>query len=159
MELTPEEPHDAYWMGRALGYARLAVQSGEVPIGCVIVREGKEFSGSHDTKELTKDPTGHAEINALRQAARRLGDWRLENCDLYVTLEPCPMCMGSLLQARIRRLIFGAPNKRWTLGEQNALILQNPLLNHQVATTAGVLEEECSILLRETFKLYRSLKK
>lgn len=159
MEFTPANPEDEFWMGRALGYARLAVQNGEVPIGCVIVRNGEELAGSFDTKELTKDPTGHAEINALRLAARRIGDWRLEDCDLYVTLEPCPMCMGSLVQARIRRLIYGATNRRWTLGEQNGLLLQNPTFNHQLKITPNVLESSCKTVLQETFKQYRALKR
>ncbi|MGF1572005.1 MAG: tRNA adenosine(34) deaminase TadA [Sumerlaeia bacterium] len=155
MVYHPEREQDVYWMSRALGYARIAVQQGEVPIGCVIVLNGKEIGGSHDTKELTKDPTGHAEINALRQASRYMGDWRLEDCELYVTLEPCPMCMGSMIQGRIRRLIYGATNRRWTLGEQNDLLLQNPTLNHQLEVTRHVLQEECSTLLKQTFKQYR----
>jgi tRNA(adenine34) deaminase len=148
---------DAYWMGRAMGLARLAAMRGEVPIGCVVVREGELLGAAHDGKELFGEPTAHAEILALRQAARRLGDWRLDGATLYVTLEPCAMCAGALLHARIARLVYGAGNPRWgaCTGALFLEILQNPRFNHRVEVLAGVLAEEAGRLLRETFREWR----
>jgi tRNA(adenine34) deaminase len=156
LEWTPAQPRDAELMFRALGQAQRAAQLGEVPIGCIVVRQGVELASAHDSKELLKDPSGHAEVNALRRSAEIIGDWRLDGCDLYVTLEPCPMCLGVILHARIRRLIYGASNRRWSLGESGIQsILQNPSFNHQVLVTRGVCEQECATLLKETFRRYR----
>ena len=153
---SPEQSGDREWMLRALGQARRAAQLGEVPIGCIVVRQGVELATAHDSKELLKDPSGHAEVNAIRRAAEISGDWRLDGSDLYVTLEPCPMCLGVILHARIRRLIYGASNRRWSLGETGLhSILQNPVFNHFVQITKGVAEEECAGLLKETFRRYR----
>jgi tRNA(adenine34) deaminase len=149
---------DAMWMRRALAWARLAASRGEVPIGAVVVSpSGELLSGAHDGKELFGDPTAHAEMIALREAARATGDWRLDGATLYVTLEPCPMCAGALLQARIARVVFGASNPRWgacTPGTEPN-ILTNNRFNHQVEVVRGLLEQECADLLKETFRRYR----
>ncbi len=147
---------DDFWMRRALAVARLARDRGEVPIGCVIVRDGQLLASSHDGKEILGDPTAHAEILAMRAAARRTGDWRLDGANLYVTLEPCPMCAGAMLHARIRRLVYGASNPRWGACEAPDLdILSNRRFNHQVQIVSGVLEADCGKLLRDTFRDWR----
>lgn len=148
---------DTAWMHRALGWARLAAARGEVPIGAVVVsREGVLLGGAHDGKEVLKDPTAHAEMMALREAAQRAGDWRLDGATLYVTLEPCPMCAGALLHARIARVVYGAPNARWGIDSAGLNILQNPRFNHVVQVEGGVLADACAQLLRETFRRYRA---
>lgn len=149
---------DAYWMDRALGLARLAALRGEVPIGCVVVRDGELLGGGHDGKELFGEPTAHAEILALRQAARRQGDWRLDGATLYVTLEPCAMCAGALVHARIARLVYGAGNPRWGACTAGLEILQNPRFNHWVEIVTGVRAEEAGRLLRETFREWRGVR-
>jgi tRNA(adenine34) deaminase len=156
--MQPEErdASDLFWMERALGVAALARDRGEVPIGCVLVRGGKLLASSHDGKEVLGDPTAHAEILTLRAAAHRIGDWRLEGAEMYVTLEPCPMCAGALLHSRISRLIYGATNPRWgACGESEPWILTNPRFNHRVMVRSGVLETRCGDLLKETFRSWR----
>lgn len=147
---------DRYWMGRALAMARLAAERGEVPIGAVVVRDGVLLGAAHDGKELFKDPTAHAEVLALRHAAAKTGDWRLDGCDLYVTLEPCGMCALALVHARIRRLVYGPANPRWGACSGATDVLADSRLNHRVAITAGILEVESAALLRETFRRIRS---
>jgi tRNA(adenine34) deaminase len=154
---APFDSNDHYWMRRALAWARLAALRGEVPIGAVVVREGQVLGGAHDGKETDGDPTAHAEILAIREAARRLGDWRLDGASLYVTLEPCPMCAGAIIHARIARVIYGASNPRWgacTPGREPN-ILTNPRFNHQVVVQHGLLAEESAALLKEAFRRYR----
>ncbi len=146
---------DERWMGRALGWARLSARRGEVPIGAVVVRDGWVLGAAHDGKETFDDPTAHAEILALREAAHRTGDWRLDGAVLYVTLEPCPMCAGALLQARIARVVYGASNVRWGACGQELNLLANPRFNHRVEVSAGVLEDDCARLLKETFLSWR----
>jgi tRNA(adenine34) deaminase len=144
-------------MRRALAWARLAAERGDVPIGAVIVLNDELLSGAHDGKELFRDPTAHAEMICLREAAARTGDWRLDGATLYVTLEPCPMCAGALLQSRVARVVYGAANARWGACNPSTEpnILANPRFNHRVQVTTGVLEEECARLLKETFRRYR----
>ncbi|CAN5392507.1 tRNA adenosine(34) deaminase TadA [soil metagenome] len=142
-------------MKRALAWARLAAERGDVPIGAVVVRDGELLGGAHDAKEVLGDPTGHAEILAIREAAARIGDWRLDGATLYVTLEPCPMCAGAFLHSRIARLVYGASNRRWGACTDDPNILANPRFNHRVEVVSGILEEECAGLLKETFKKYR----
>lgn len=143
-------------MARALGWARLAADRGEVPIGAIVVREGLVLGGAHDGKELFKDPSAHAEMLALREAAVKQGDWRLDGATLYVTLEPCAMCAGAMIHSRIARVVFGARNPRWgAVATEDMRILANDRFNHRVDVTAGVLEEACAGLLRETFRAYR----
>lgn len=152
---TPDSDADSVWMLRALGQARLAALRGEVPIGCVIVRGGELLGSAHDGKEIFRDPTAHAEILALREAAARTGDWRLDGATMYVTLEPCPMCAGALIHARIARLVFGPTNPRWGACSGGLNILDNPRFNHRVEVVSGVKEAECAQLLRDTFRQYR----
>lgn len=146
---------DARWMDRALGLAELAARRGDVPIGAVVVRQGELLGAGHDAKELDWEPTAHAEVVAIRQAARLCGDWRLDGATLYVTLEPCPMCAGALVHARIARLVYGASNPRWGVITNHLNILQNPAFNHRVEVVSGVRHEEAARLLRETFRRYR----
>lgn len=149
---------DDYWMRRALAWARLASDRGEVPIGALIVRDDQVLGAAHDGKEVFGDPTAHAEMIALREAAARQGDWRLDGATLFVTLEPCPMCAGALLHARIARVVFGASNPRWgacTPGT-DPNILQNPRFNHRVEVVSGVLQADCAALLKDAFRRYRA---
>ncbi len=147
-----------YWMDRALAMARLAARRGEVPIGCVIVLDGALLASSHDGKELFDDPTAHAEILALRSAAERLGDWRLDGAEMFVTLEPCPMCAGALLHSRVKRLVYAASNPRWGACGADPNILSNPRFNHAVEVLAGVREQKSADLLKATFRQWRQEK-
>ncbi len=148
-------PDDVHWMRRALAWARLAARRGEVPVGALVVREGEVLGGSHDGKELLLDPTAHAEVLAMREAASRLGDWRLEGTTLYVTLEPCAMCAGAMVHARIARLVYAAPNPRWGFETNGFNLLSHHAFNHHVEVVRGVLEAESAELLRTTFRRYR----
>ncbi len=143
------------WMLEALAEARLAAGIGEVPIGAVIVREGRIIGRGHNRREIDADPLAHAELLAIRQAAGSMGGWRLTECTMYVTLEPCAMCAGALVNSRVERLVYGAadPKAGWcgTLGN----LVQDPRLNHRLAVTAGVLEEESAALLRGFFASLR----
>jgi tRNA(adenine34) deaminase len=138
-------------MGEALAEARAAAALGEVPIGAVVVREGEVVGRGHNRREVDGDPLAHAELLAIRQAAAKVGGWRLVGCTLYATLEPCPMCAGALVAARVERLVYGAADPKagycGTLGN----LVQDPRLNHRLEVTAGVLEEESAALLREFF--------
>lgn len=142
-------------MRRALAWARLSAAMGDVPIGAVLVKNGMLAGAAHDSKELLKDPCAHAEVLALREAGRRTGDWRLDGAALYVTLEPCPMCAGAIVQARVHTVIYGASNTRWGIESAGLNIFQNERFNHRVEVISGVLEKECAQLLRDTFRLYR----
>lgn len=153
-----------YYMRMALQQAERAREEGEVPTGCVIVRVdpdrpdefGRVVGKAHNQVELLKDPTAHAEILAITQAAAALGDWRLLNAALYVTKEPCAMCAGAIVLARIPTVVFGAPDPRRGGAVSVFNILEHPHLNHRAHVIAGVLEEECSLLLREFFKVRRN---
>ena len=150
---------DRVWMTEALAEARRAGEIGEVPIGAVIVREGEagpEIIGrGHNRREIDGDPLAHAELLAIRQAAQRMGGWRLTGCTMYVTLEPCAMCAGALVNSRVERLVYGAPDPKagfcGTLGD----LVRDPRLNHRLTVTAGVLEEESAALLRGFFLALR----
>jgi tRNA(adenine34) deaminase len=139
------------WMQVALAEARAATAHGDVPIGAVLVRDGEELARAHNRRELDQDPTAHAELLVLRAGAAALGTWRLVDCDLYVTLEPCTMCAGALVLARIGRLIFAADDPR--AGAVGALydIPRDPRLNHRVEVVRGVEAEEAGALLRGFF--------
>ncbi len=144
-------------MRRALDVAGLAGTAGEVPIGAVIVdAAGAELAAAGNTRETANDPCGHAEVNAIRAAAARRGHWRLDGCTLYVTLEPCAMCAGAMVLARIERAVFAAPDPKGgfcgTLGD----LSQHPKLNHRFPVTGGVLEAESAALLRGFFATLRS---
>ena len=147
---------DAQWMGRALEEAARAAQAGEVPIGAVVVLDGRLLASSHNQPIATHDPTAHAEIVALRAAARELGNYRLTGATLYVTIEPCAMCCGAALHARIGRLVYGADDAKAGAVRSMHRLLDDTRLNHQVEVTAGVRAPECGAQLREFFRARRT---
>ena len=142
---------DEIWMREALELARQASKRGEVPVGAVIVRGGAVLSRSHNARESSKDATAHAEVLAIRSASRRVGDWRLTDTTLYVTLEPCPMCAGAIVLARIPRVVFAASEPKFGAAGSVFDLLQEPRLNHRVNVVKGVLSEESRALLRSFF--------
>lgn len=148
-------PQDVYWMQQALAEAEKAKLCGEVPIGAVVVHEGKIIGYGHNARERLCDPTAHAEMIAIRMACMTLGAWRLLHCDLYVTLEPCPMCAGAIVQARMRRLIYGTsdPKAGYTGSLHN--VCQDTRLNHTVAITPHVLQQPCATILTTFFRSLR----
>src|SRR6187200_1323772 len=135
---------DEYFMREALRQAEKAYATDEVPVGAVVVREGKIIARAHNQVELLKDATAHAEMLALTQAEAAVGDWRLNDCDLYVTKEPCAMCAGALVHVRMRRVIFGCSDPRSGAAGGTINLLQLPGLNHHCEITAGVLAQECA---------------
>lgn len=152
MEAIIDLQSDAYFMGEALRQAQRAYTAGEVPVGAVIVRGGQEIiARAFNQVEMLKDATAHAEMLAITQAESVVGDWRLTDCDLYVTKEPCPMCAGAIVHVRFRRIIFGAPDPKSGGAGGLLNIVQNPSLNHQCEVTSGVLLEECRSLLKHFF--------
>jgi len=152
MEPIIDLQSDAYFMREALRMAARAYEAEEVPIGAVVVREGKIIARAFNQVELLKDATAHAEMLALTQAEAALGDWRLNECDLFVTKEPCPMCAGALVHVRMRRVVFGCPDARGGAAGGLLNLLQNPALNHQCDIAAGVLGNECADLLQSFFR-------
>jgi tRNA(adenine34) deaminase len=147
--------NDADFMGLALEQARLAASSGEVPVGAVVVRGGQVVGTGRNTPVASRDPTAHAEILALRQAAQAVGNYRLDECDLYVTLEPCAMCSGAMLHSRLRRVVFGAADPKTGAAGSVLDLFGQPELNHQTHVIAGVRSEECSALLQSFFQSRR----
>lgn len=150
-EVTPEEVLDIKYMKAAITQAKKAYKLGEVPIGCVIVYEGKIIGRGYNRRNTDKTTLAHAEITAIRKASKVIGDWRLEGCKLYVTLEPCQMCAGAIVQARIPEVIMAAESPKAGCGGTVLDILNNPDFNHQVNVKRGVLKEECSALLKDFF--------
>lgn len=146
--------HEKY-MKEAVKQAKKAYALGEVPIGCVIVYQDKIIGRGYNRRNTDKSTLSHAEITAIRKASRNIGDWRLEECSLYVTLEPCQMCAGAIVQARITEVIMGSMNPKAGCGGSILNLLEMPQFNHQVQVTRGVLEEECSALLTCFFKELR----
>lgn len=146
-----EEKTDAGFMREALRLARKAANLQEVPIGCVLVKDGKIVARGYNRRNTDKTTLAHAEIAVIRKASRELHDWRLEDCTLYVTLEPCPMCAGAIVQARIPRVVAGCMNPKAGCAGSVLNILNTPGLNHKVAFKKGVLEQECSELLQSFF--------
>jgi tRNA(adenine34) deaminase len=147
----PVAPEDEAAMRLALEEALAATGHDDVPVGAVVLSEGQVVARRHNERELLGDPTAHAEMLALRDAATALGRWRLEDCTVVVTLEPCPMCAGALVAARARRVVFGATDpKAGSCGSLYNLCV-DPRLNHEVAVSSGVLEEECGEILRRFF--------
>src|SRR5665213_2552498 len=128
-----------HFMRMALAEAQAALEEGEVPVGAVIVREGRVLASAHNQREQLRDPTAHAEMVAITQAAEALGSWRLEGCALYVTLEPCPMCAGAILQARIPTVVYGATDPKAGAVHTLYQLLSDPRLNHRPQTVSGVL--------------------
>ena len=145
-------------MQLALSQARRAAELGEVPVGCVVVRGEEILAATHNLTETLQEPSAHAELLALRQAARKLGSWRLEGCDLYVTLEPCLMCCGALVLSRIQRLVYAASDSKAGAVTSKYQALEPGRLNHDVEFEAGVLEEEASLLLKSFFRRLRGQK-
>jgi len=149
---------DVAFMREALRLARKACDADEVPVGAVVVREGKIIGRAYNQVELLKDATAHAEMLALTQAEATVGDWRLVDCDLYVTKEPCVMCAGALVQVRIRRVIFGCADPKAGAAGSTINLLQLPVLNHRSQITSGVLQNECAAILQSFFQKKRELK-
>jgi len=150
--------NDDLFMREALRLAAKAREANEVPVGAVVVREGKIIGRAYNQVELLKDATAHAEMLAVTQAEAAVGDWRLLDCDLYVTKEPCAMCAGALVHVRIRRVIFGCADVRGGGAGSVMNLLQHAAFNHRCEITAGVLEKECAAILREFFQKQRNLK-
>ena len=143
---------DERFMKKALHQAKRAAAIGEIPIGCVIVRDGKVIARGFNQRRSRKTTLAHAEMIAIDRASRKLGDWRLEGCTMYVTLEPCQMCSGALVQSRIDRVVIGTMNPKAGCAGSILNILQMPEFNHQVEITGGVLQEECSAVLQDFFR-------
>lgn len=146
---------ETVFMREALRQAGKALQAKEVPIGAVVVQGEKVIARAYNQVELLRDATAHAEMLAITQAEAALGDWRLNECDLYVTKEPCSMCAGALVHVRMRRVIFGCPDERGGAAGGLLNLLQMPTLNHRCEITTGVLQEECAAILRGFFQTRR----
>jgi tRNA(adenine34) deaminase len=152
-EMQPGE--DAAWMERALELAGLAAEAGEVPVGALVIKDGEIIGQGHNRNLLDNDPTAHAEIVALRQAAARLGNHRLTGCTMVATIEPCSMCAGALIHARIARLVYGAADPKAGAAGSTLQVINHPSLNHRMEVTAGVLAEKCSEILQKFFRQKR----
>ena len=148
-----------YYMKQAIKQAKKAEMVMEVPIGCVIVYEGKIIARGYNRRNTDKNTLSHAELNAIRKASKKLGDWRLEGCTMYVTLEPCQMCAGAMVQSRIDEVVIGCMNPKAGCAGSVLNLLQVPTFNHQVKITSGVLGEECSEMMSGFFRKLREKKK
>ena len=146
---------DRGFMRIALEEARLAAGEGEIPVGAVMVKDGKVLAREHNRREATGNPLDHAELLALRAAASRLGNWRLEGSTLYVTLEPCPMCAGALVQARVGRLVFGARDLKLGAAGSRYNLVHDETTHHRLDITDGIMEDECREILRGFFEARR----
>ena len=146
---------DVKYMREAIRQAKKAKALGEVPIGCVIEYRGKIIGRGYNRRKTDKNTLSHAELNAIRKASKVMGDWRLEGCTMYVTLEPCQMCSGAIVQARIPKVVIGCMNPKAGCAGSILNIFDVPQFNHQVETEKGMLEEECSALLTDFFKELR----
>lgn len=153
------QPLDEHFMRLALDEARLARAANEVPVGAVVVRAGEVIGAGWNQPISTLDPTAHAEIVALRKAAKRLGNYRLNGCTLYVTVEPCAMCTGAIFHARISRVVYGAPEPKMGVAGSVLNLYAEPRLNHHAEIVGGVLAAECSELVRSFFAARRQLQK
>lgn len=142
-------------MLKALKQAELAYKEGEAAVGAVIVKDGKVIARGHNRKEAKLDVTSHAEIEAIRKAAKKLGTWRLDGCDMYVTLEPCPMCAGAIIQSRIRTLYIGAADSRAGAAGSVVDLFRIPQFNHRVDVVYGLLNEQCAKILKDFFRNLR----
>lgn len=149
---------DRIFLLKAFEEAEKALEKGEVPIGAVVVLEGEVIGRGHNLKETTNDPTAHAEIIALREASRNLGSWRLNGTTLYTTLEPCPMCLGAMLQARVSRLVFSSYDPRWGACGSLYDLSRDERLNHQIEVVAGIHRERSGYLLKTFFENLRKEK-
>ena len=162
-DFSPDAPvlnvhNDSYFMGIALGEAQSALQEGEVPVGAVIVHQNRIIARAHNQRERLNDPTAHAEMIALTQAAAFLESWRLEGCTIYVTLEPCPMCAGALVLARIDRLVYGPADPKSGACESLYQIVSDERLNHRVEVVSGFMSEPCRQILQDFFAQRRAQK-
>lgn len=153
-----EPPNDVYFMREALRQALKAFEAEEVPVGAIVVRAGKILGRAYNQVELLKDATAHAEMLALTQAEAAVGDWRLTECDLYVTKEPCAMCAGALVHTRIRRVVFGCADAAAGAAGSVINLLQMPGFNHRCDIASGVLQNECAAILQDFFRRRRSEK-
>jgi tRNA(adenine34) deaminase len=149
---------DERYMRSALREAERGAHEGEVPVGAVLVREGRVLARAHNRPIHLRDPSAHAEILALRRAARKLANYRLEGCDLYVTIEPCAMCAGAIVQARLRRTVFGACDPKAGACGSVLQVLSHPRLNHQVEVAGGVLADDCALVMQKFFRIRRKVK-
>ena len=147
---------DSHFMGEALRQARRAWECEEVPVGAVIVHHGEVIARAYNQVETLKDATAHAEMLAITQAESVIGDWRLGECELYVTKEPCPMCAGALVHVRMKRVIFGCPSTKDGAGGSLMNLLQHPKLNHRCDITSGVRHDECAQMLQAFFRERRA---
>ena len=150
---------DEKYMREAVKQARKAYNIGEVPIGCVIVHQDKIIGRGYNRRTIDKNTLAHAELIAIKKASRKMDDWRLEDCTMYVTLEPCQMCSGAIVQARITRVVVGCMNPKAGCAGSILNLLQMEEFNHQTELTTGVLEEECSRMMKEFFRELRERKK
>ena len=150
---------DEQLMKEAIKQANKAYAIDEVPIGCVIVQNGHIIARGYNRRNTDKNTLAHAELTGIKKASKKTGDWRLEDCDLYVTLEPCQMCAGAIVQSRMRRVIIGSMNSKAGCAGSILNLLQIPQFNHQVEITQGILEEECSTMLSRFFRELRQRKK
>ncbi len=151
--------NDEKYMKEAIKQAKKAAAAGDVPIGCVIVKEDIIIARGYNKRNAKKTTLAHAELLAIEKASKKLGDWRLEECTMYITLEPCQMCAGAIVQARIPRVVVGAMNKKAGCAGSVLNLFQVDAFNHQVEFEHGILEEECSTMLSEFFKRLRVVKK
>lgn len=149
--------HEAF-MYEALKEARKGAEVGEVPIGAVIIKDGVVIARAHNLREIAHDATAHAEILAIREAGQQIGGWRLSGCTLYVTVEPCPMCAGALVQSRVDHVVFGARDPKAWADRSLLEIVQNPGLNHRMEVTGGILEAECGEVMKAFFRARRTNK-
>lgn len=159
LKCADQEAIDQKYMREAIKQAKKAYTLEEVPIGCVIVYDGKIIGRGYNRRTIDKNPLAHAEIQAIRKASRKMGDWRLEDCTLYVTLEPCQMCSGAIVQARIKRVVVGCMNPKAGCTGSILNLLDVKEFNHQVELTTGVREEECSRMMKEFFRELREKRK
>lgn len=155
MHLTEDEKY----MKEAIRQARKAWKLNEVPIGCVIVKDDQIIARGYNRRNTDKNTLAHAELLAIRKASRIVGDWRLEECTMYITLEPCQMCAGAIVQARIPRVVIGSRNPKAGCAGSILNLLNVPQFNHQVELTEGILEEECSVMLSDFFRELRNRRK
>ena len=154
-KMTPEEKY----MKEAIRQAHKAWKLQEVPIGCVIVKEDRIIARGYNRRNTDRNTLAHAELQAIRKASRAVGDWRLEDCTMYITLEPCQMCAGAIVQARIPRVVIGSRNPKAGCAGSILNLLDVPEFNHQVELTEGILEEECSAMLTDFFRKLRECRK
>ena len=159
MKMQEWTSDDKKYMKEALKQAEKAERIEEVPIGCVIVHQGRIISRGYNRRNIQASALAHAEILAIKKASKKMGDWRLEECIMYITLEPCPMCAGAIVQARIPKVVIGAMNPKAGCAGSILNLLEERRFNHQVETVRGVLEEECQIKMKNFFKSLREKKK